>query len=32
MEGAQSPGEMLNGFESSWDTHHLDYLRGIVEA
>jgi len=32
MEGAESPGEMLNGFESGWDTHHLDYLRGIVEA
>jgi uncharacterized protein YndB with AHSA1/START domain len=32
MEGAPAPGEMLNGFEGGWDTHHLEALRAVVEA
>jgi uncharacterized protein YndB with AHSA1/START domain len=26
------PAGDLNGFEGGWDTHHLEALRGIVEA
>lgn len=32
FEGTDAPGEMLNGFEGGWDTHHLEGLRVIVEA
>ena len=32
FEETDAPGEMLNGFEGGWDTHHLEGLRVIIEA